>query len=74
MSAMKRRGGATIGWVNATWPCATLAADPKGVVLNCMGEYALSPAEVISITPNGRIPFWTGGVRLRITGPIIPRR
>ena len=47
------RGGARIGWVNATWPLAKLTVTPDQLMLSIFGfgEYLFSPADVVALDP-----------------------
>lgn len=60
-------GGARIGWVNASWPFATLTATRDQLELNAsvIGKYTFSPAQVISIEKYTTIPVLGWGIRIK---------
>jgi len=64
---MSATGGARIGWVNASFPCATLTATPDKLELNAsvIGKYIFSPSQVISIERYTTIPVLAWGIRIR---------
>lgn len=58
------RGGARIGWVNASWPFATLTLSRGRLTLSSLGRYEFEPAQVVSIERYGSIPFLASGLRI----------
>lgn len=58
------RGGARIGWVNASWPFATLTISRGRLTLSSLGRYEFDPTQVISIERYGSIPFLASGLRI----------
>lgn len=66
------RGGARIGWSNATWPFAKLVADAQELRLSCLGTYVFKPTDVVSLDPHGSIPFFHSGIRIRHNRPDYP--
>lgn len=65
MKEVSFRGGAHIGWMNASWPFANLTANTKKLTLSCLGTYEFSPSQVVSIEPHGSIPILASGLRIR---------
>jgi TPR repeat protein len=59
------RGGARIGWLNASWPFARLRVDTDRLTLVCLGTYGFSPSDVVAIEPVGSIPILRSGIRIR---------
>ena len=60
------RGGARIGWANATWPFARLKAERSGLSLKVFlfGSYQFSPENVVSLEKYGLIPFLGQGIKI----------
>lgn len=69
-------GGARIGWVNATWPFATLTARRDALVLNAtlIGRYSFAPTQVISIERYTSIPLLGSGIRINHNIPTYPKK
>jgi hypothetical protein len=65
-TALRRTGGGMAGWVNATWPLATLQVTSERLVLRfaLLGTYEFSPEQVIEIRPLTWIPVLGWGVRI----------
>ena len=65
MEELSVRGGARVGWVNATWPFSKLTASAKHLKLSSLqGTYNFLPGDVISLQRRGVIPLLTTGVRI----------
>lgn len=73
---LKARGGARIGWINASWPFASLTASSKGLILEIIlfGTYYFTPDQVVSLESYGSIPFFGRGVRINHNVPKYPRK
>ncbi|MFA6033372.1 MAG: hypothetical protein WC889_10775 [Myxococcota bacterium] len=64
---VKTTGGAKIGWVNASWPFATLTATREKLDLNAsvIGRYTFSPAQITSIESYSIFPVLGTGIRIK---------
>ena len=60
------KGGARIGWINASWPFATLKVSKDKLDLNVtiVGDYSFTPHQVVDIEPYGIIPILGKGIRI----------
>lgn len=69
-------GGARIGWVNATWPFATLTARQDQLILNAtvIGKYSFSPDQVVAIEKYTAIPILGWGIRIHHSVAAYPRK
>ncbi len=68
------RGGARIGWVNHSWPLASLSVDASGLTIATTmfglfgtGRYHFTPSEVTRIERYGFIPILGEGIRVHHT-------
>lgn len=75
------RGGARIGWVNYTWPLASLSVDAEGLTVVAtlfgiaeMGHHRFLPGQVTGIERYGIIPFLGEGIRIRHNVPDYPEK
>ena len=64
MSETSFRGGARIGWLNATWPFAKLSVSPNTLTLASRGTYQFKPSEIVALEPHGSVPFFSTGIRI----------
>jgi hypothetical protein len=64
VSETSYRGGARIGWVNASWPFARLTVSSERLALASLGTYEFNPSQVVSIEPYGSIPLLASGIRI----------
>lgn len=64
MSELSFRGGARIGWVNASWPFARLSIGRERLTLASLGSYHFTPEQVVSVERFGSIPFLSSGIRI----------
>jgi hypothetical protein len=69
-------GGARIGWVNASWPFATLSARQDQLVLSgsLLGKYTFAPEQVIAIETYTLIPVLGWGLRIYHNIPTYPKK
>lgn len=72
---LKVSGGATIGWVYATWPAAGLSVGEEVLSLNVglLGSYTFRREQVVSVDSYGFFPIIGGGIRIRHTVAEYPR-
>ena len=72
---IKCTGGARIGFVNATWPFATLLVNRDGLKLNAtlIGKYSFSPDQIISLDKYSIIPILGSGIRISHNIPEYPQ-
>jgi len=49
MSEVSFRGGARLGWANASWPLAKLTANSECLTLSSLGRYEFTPSQVVEI-------------------------
>ena len=70
------RGGGSAGWVNASWPFATLraTADYLSLEIAMIGTYGFAREQIVSLEPYGRIPILFRGLRLVHTRDDCPRQ
>lgn len=65
MDEIRRRGGARIGWVNASFPLASLSVTADRIEINgfLLGNYSFRPEEVVELKRIG-IPVIYSGLRI----------
>jgi hypothetical protein len=70
------RGGARIGWINASWPFGLLSVEPGALTISSpLGRsYVFEPGQVVALEPAGWIPVLQAGVRIVHTNPRYPSR
>ena len=80
-SAYIARGGARIGWVNYSWPLASLSVDASDLTIVTtlfglfeMGRHSFRPDQVIRIEKYGWIPMIGEGIRIHHTVANYPEK
>ena len=70
------RGGAQLGWINATWPFGQLAVSPRSLTISSplSRSYVFEPEQVVALEPSGWIPILQRGVRIVHSNPRYPSR
>lgn len=78
---MKIIGGARLGFVNYTWPLATLTATTDELALRTSffglfetGKYVFTREQVVSINEYGVIPFLGRGIQINHTVSDYPQK
>lgn len=74
MAVIKQRGGAQIGWLNASWPLASIEISPRKLTFTSMGTYTFVTEDVTGIENIGSIPVISHGIRIHHTNPKYPDR
>lgn len=74
MTIFKKRGGAQVGWVSASWPLAGIEVGASRLAISSLGTYVFAPSEVTAVEPVGAIPFLTQGVRIHHTKAQYPEK
>jgi hypothetical protein len=64
MEKVSFKGGSRIGWVNASFPFATLECSRERITLISFGKYEFLPDEVVSFDTYGSIPVVANGLRI----------
>jgi len=59
------RGGARVGWVNASWPFAKFTISSRKIELSSLGTYTFGPSDVVAFESYGSIPVLASGIRIR---------
>jgi hypothetical protein len=74
--AIKYRGGAQVGWWNATWPLASLTCTPGTLNLYVFpfSNYRFGPEQVIAIEEHIEIPVIGSGIRIYHNVPAYSRK
>lgn len=67
MSEIKRKGGAKVGWVNASWPLASLSVNVRELSLKVAlsGTYNFSKEQIIGIEKHLMFPVLAWGIKIR---------
>lgn len=75
-SQVRVTGGARIGWLNASWPFASLTASATSIVVavRMIGTYELRPDDVVALESFGVVPFVGKGVQIVHTRADVPER
>jgi hypothetical protein len=70
------RGGAQIGWINASWPFGMLSVSPRALTISSpfSRSYVFEPEHVVALEPCGWIPILQRGVRIVHANPRYPSR
>ena len=70
------RGGAQLGWINASWPFGTLSVSPRSLTISSpfSRSYVFEPEQVVALQPCGWIPILQRGVRIVHSNPRYPSR
>lgn len=66
MKIVKEKGGARIGWVNASWPLASLKVTEAELILNAtiLGKLTFKPSDVQSIEVVQVFPLFKKGIKI----------
>ena len=66
MNTVNETGGARIGWMNASWPFASLKVTENHLILNAtiLGKLTFSPSDIRSIVPYNYLPLIGQGVKI----------
>ena len=70
------RGGAQIGWINASWPFGRLTVSRQWLAISSplSRSYVFEPEDVVALQPHGWIPILQRGVRIVHANPRYPSR
>jgi hypothetical protein len=70
------RGGAQLGWINASWPFGRLSVSPRSLTISTplSRSYVFEPERVVALEPWGWIPILQRGVRIVHSNPRYPSR
>ena len=70
------RGGAQLGWINASWPFGQLAVSPRSLTISSplSRSYVFEAEQVVALEPCGWIPILQRGVRIVHSNPRYPSR
>ena len=70
------RGGAQLGWINASWPFGRLSVSRGSLTISSplSRSYVFDPEQVVALEPCGWIPILQRGVRIVHANPRYPSR
>ena len=70
------RGGASVGWINVSWPLAELSATAEQLRLSVysIGRYTFTPDQIVRLETCGSIPILHRGIRLLHARPDYTRK
>jgi len=74
IARVSQRGGAQVGWLNASWPLASIQITPGSLTVSVLGDYVFAPADVHAIESVGSIPLLSTGIRIHHTRPDYPEK
>lgn len=72
---IKLMGGARVGWINASWPFASLNVTPSKIALNSLlGKYEFRPEDVTSFEATGTLPLIGRGIKINHNNTDYPEK
>jgi hypothetical protein len=64
LSEASFRGGATVGWINVSWPLAKLAVSQDRLAISASQKLEFEPSQVVSIEPQVIVPALVSGISI----------